>query len=81
MAGFVGVGGAAGSTSSDLIGVEAMLAFLVEEDGLVVVAVAGVVVVLAEEEKASFGLRTTRKEAMMHLASGANSRMLYFGKR
>lgn len=26
-------------------------------------------------------LRTTRKEAMIHFASGANSRMLYFGKR
>lgn len=62
-----------------------MLGFLVVEDGLVVVVVdavgAVVVVVAVEEDGVSFKPRTTRKDAMMHLASGANSRMLYLGKR
>jgi len=37
--------------------------------------------VVAGGDEVEFKLRTTRKETMMHFASGANSRMLYLGKR
>lgn len=49
--------------------------------GFLFVADWGLLVVLAVVAEVVLRPRTTRNEAMMHLASGANSRMLYLGKR